>query len=88
MGNRLYVLGGASEGRGHNDLHVLDPATQVWSRPVMCGQPVDTAAALASGSTTRATLVTAMGQGAPAPLDRRPQPLRSQPPALQWPARD
>ena len=37
VGARLWMLGGASRGVAHNDLYVLDPATQARSKPHMYG---------------------------------------------------
>ena len=42
------MLGGASHGKPHNDMYVLDPTGQKWARPPMYGTPPD---ALVSHST-------------------------------------
>ena len=43
-------------------------------------------AALGSGSAPRPSPAAATAQGAPPDPGQRPQPLRSHPPALQWPS--
>ena len=67
----------------------VGPMGEQLGPPLSTLKPVDTAAALGSGSTARPSLSQpSKGQGAPPYSGQRSHPLRSHPLALEWLPRD